>query len=106
MSLFGGIPDDLDYSFNPCRRPTEEEKKNLAQNVSGAVNETFKAGIVSQKMALRELKRLSEQTGMWASITEEDIDRASDDFDMLGENEMPPRFMDAEIPTIAELGME
>ncbi len=85
MSEFGAVPDDLDYSFVSCRRPTEQEKKNLAQQVAGAVNELYNSGIISHRIALKELKQSSELTGMWSNITDEDIDRASDSFEIGGE---------------------
>lgn len=80
MSEYGAVPDDWDYSFEDCRRPTEEEKKNLAINEANAVTAIYNAGIVSQKMALRELRDSSEATGMWGGINDEDIGRADDDF--------------------------
>lgn len=85
MSEFGAVPDDLDYEFNPCRRPTEEEKKNISINVANAVNTVFTGGVISQKIALTELRESSSYTGMWGSITDEDIERADDSFGMTGE---------------------
>ena len=86
MSIFGAIPDDLDYSFNPCRRPTEEERKNLASQVANSVVAVFNAGIINQKIALKELRQSSEMTGMWTNITDSDIDEADDEFGSFGED--------------------
>ena len=83
LSEFGAVPDDLDFEFNSCRRPTEEERKNLAQQVATAVVSVFNAGIISQKTALKELRQSAENTGMWSNITDEDIEDA--DSDILGE---------------------
>lgn len=89
MSEYGAVPDDWDYTFEECRRPTEEEKKNLAINEANAVTAIFNAGIISQKMALRELRNSSKATGMWSGISDEDIDRADDDLGLPGETAPP-----------------
>jgi phage-related protein (TIGR01555 family) len=80
MSEFGAVPDDLDFEFNPVRRPTEEEKKNITRNTSEAVVSTYNAGIINQKIALTELRESSEATGMWDSITDKDIEKADSGF--------------------------
>jgi hypothetical protein len=85
MSEFGSIPDDLDFVFEPVRRPTEEEKKTIATQTSGAVAEMFNAGIISQKIALKELRDSSRATGMWNNITDEDIEKADSEFGIGGE---------------------
>lgn len=86
MSTLGAIPDDLDYSFVDCRRPTEEEKKNIATQVSNSIVSIYNAGIITQKMALKELANSKEMTNMWTSITDEDIDRADNSFELSGED--------------------
>ena len=85
MSEFGAIPDDLDFEFNPVRRPTEEERKNLAQQTATAIVSVFNAGIISQKTALKELRQSSENTGMWTNISDEDIENADNDTGLPGE---------------------
>jgi len=95
MSAFGAIPDDLDYDFVSIRRPSESEKKSLAQQVSGAVQSAYGAGIISQKIAMQELKNSSEITGMWQSISDDDIEKADDSLDGMGDMpEMPRIFSD------------
>jgi len=86
MSAFGAIPDDLEYSFVDCRRPTEEERKNIATQVANAIVALYNAGIISQKTAVLELSGSKEMTGMWGSITEEDIAQADTGYDMAGES--------------------
>ncbi len=79
ISAFGTVPDDLELEFNPCRRPTEEERKTLAQQTASAIIEAYNSGLISQKTALKELRQSSENTGMWTNITDEDIEKASSD---------------------------
>jgi phage-related protein (TIGR01555 family) len=85
MSEFGSIPDDLDFEFEPVRRPSEEEKKTIATQTTSAVETMFNAGIISQKIALKELRDSSRATGMWNNITDEDIEKADSEFGIGGE---------------------
>ena len=85
MSELGRVPDDLDFNFVSCRRPSEEEKKNLTKQIGDVVNGAFQSGLISQKTALRELKDSSEITGMWYSITDEDIETADSASSPMGE---------------------
>jgi hypothetical protein len=80
-SEWGGVPDDMDWEFNPVRRPTEDERKSLSEQISSAVFEGYNAGLITQRMALKELRQSTELTGMWSNITDEDIERASDEYE-------------------------
>ncbi|EHL08988.1 phage-associated protein, HI1409 family [Desulfitobacterium hafniense DP7] len=91
VSEFGGIPDDIDIKFNPVRRPSDKEKSDLAGSTTSAVIEAFNAGIVSHKTSLRELRLMSDITGLWSNITDEEIERASDEAEPGGD--MPPDLM-------------
>ena len=79
MSTFGAIPDDFDHEFNPVRRASEDETADLVSKNTDSVTKAFQAGLISQKVALKELRQQSELTGMWTNITDEDIDNADDD---------------------------
>jgi phage-related protein (TIGR01555 family) len=85
MSEFFAVPDDLDFEFEPVRRPSEDEKKTIATQTSSAIAELFNAGIISQKIALKELRESARATGMWNNITDEDIERADIEFGIGGE---------------------
>lgn len=90
LSEFGAIPDDLDFEFEPVRKPSEEEKKTILTQTTGAITQAYQAGIISQKIALKELRESSKATGMWNNISDEDIERADGDFGIGGE---PPDIM-------------
>lgn len=79
MSAFGGVPEDFDYEFNPVRRPAADEMADLASKNTDSVTKAFQAGLISQRIALKELRQQSEQTGMWTNITDEDIEKADDE---------------------------
>jgi phage-related protein (TIGR01555 family) len=91
MSEFGSIPDDLDFEFEPVRRPSEDERKNILTQTSTAIIGAFNAGITSQKISLKELRESARATGMWNNITDEDIEKADGDFGIGGE---PPDVME------------
>lgn len=85
ISEFGAVPDDLDYDFNPIGTPSESELSDIVDKKSNAMINVFNAGLISQKIALKELKEMSETTGMFTNITDEDIDKADDDTDSFGD---------------------
>ena len=78
MSEFGAVPDDLNVNFNPVRVPTEKEKAEIATSKASAVIQAHSEGIISDKIALKELSSMSDSTGMFSNITDEDIKNADD----------------------------
>jgi hypothetical protein len=76
MSEFGMIPDDLDYKFNPVATPSDKDKVELGSKYTTAIVDTFQSGLISQQTSLKELREMSEVTGMWSNITDEDIANA------------------------------
>ena len=52
---------------------------DLASKNTDSVTKAFQAGLISQKVALKELRQQSEQTGMWSNITDADIENADDE---------------------------
>lgn len=85
MSEFGAIPDDLDYEFNPIGSPSESELADIVDKKSNSIINVVNSGLISQKTALKELRQMSETTGMFTNITDEDIENADDDTDITGD---------------------
>lgn len=85
MSEFGAIPDDLDYDYNPIGTPSESELSDIVDKKTNSIINVFNAGLISQKIALKELKEMSDTTGMFTNITDEDIEKADDDTDNFGD---------------------
>lgn len=52
---------------------------DLASKNTDSVTKAFQAGLISQRVALKELRQQSELTGMWTNITDEDIEKADDE---------------------------
>lgn len=88
LSELGAVPDDLEFQFNPVRRPSDEEKRDLASKGTTSIVEAFNAGVIDHQTALKELRQMSEFTGQWSNITDEMIERASSEFEPAGE-ELP-----------------
>ena len=85
ISTLGSLPDDFDFEFDPVAEPTDKERADLAKCGTDNVVAAYNAGLISQRTALKELKQQSERTGVWTNITDEDIERASDTVEQLGE---------------------
>lgn len=78
ISEFGSIPDDLDYAFNPIETPSDADVADLASKKTTAVNDVFQSGLISQQIGQKELRQMSDTTGMFTNITDEDIENADD----------------------------
>ena len=85
ISAVGAVPDDLQIVFNPVRRPTNDEKADLGAKQTTAVVEAFTAGLISQQTALRELQQSSDMTGMWSNITDDIVEKADTETQLMGE---------------------
>lgn len=90
MSEFGEVPDDLDMHFPSIRVLTEEEKATKAATVATPVLAAFSGGVISQQVALKELRQLADSTGIFSNITDEDIENAEDTAMLPGEQNAGP----------------
>ena len=77
MSAWGYIPDDLDFSFPPLWTPTAMETAEIALKKAQAIRDTFQAGLFQADTAMKELKKLEEETGMFGAISDEEISAAA-----------------------------
>lgn len=102
ISVWGMVPDDLDFTFNPVRDTSEEERADLIQQGSAAIVSVFQSGLISQKTALKELRQSGATYGMWSNITDEDIENA-DDMSDAGMDELG---MGGLLPTAPDQGGE
>lgn len=73
MSVWGGVPEDLDIQFPPLWTPTAKEVAEIAKAKAETIIATFQANLLDQATAQRELKKLAEETSMFDSISEETI---------------------------------
>lgn len=73
MSAWGAVPDGLDVAFPPLWTPTAAELADIALKKSQAIRENFQAGLLQADTAQKELKKLADETGMFDSISDEEI---------------------------------
>lgn len=73
MSAWGAIPDDLAITFPPLWTPTAKEIAEIAKSKSEAIIGAFQAGLYDVATAQKELKAIAEETGMFNTISDDDI---------------------------------
>ena len=73
MSAWGAVPDGLDITFPPLWTPTAKEVAEIAKTKSEAIVSGYQAGLLNVATAQKELKKLADETGMFDSISEEEI---------------------------------
>jgi phage-related protein (TIGR01555 family) len=78
QSLRIKLPDNFNFNFVPLWQLDEEQKAAVADQVTRFVLETEASGLVSQKVALQELRQVSKVTGKWTNIDNKMIDEAPD----------------------------
>lgn len=88
MSEWGEVPDDMDFTFPSIRVLTEEEKAEMTDKATAPIIAAFNSGIISQQTTLKELRQLSDVTGVFSNITDEDIENADDEPQMPGETDL------------------
>ena len=77
MSAWGFVPDDLDFTFPPLWTPTAMETAEIALKKAQAIRDTFQAGLFQADTAMKELKKLEDETGMFGSLSDEEIAAAA-----------------------------
>lgn len=73
MSAWGTVPDDLEITFPPLWTPTARELADIAKTKAEAVVTAYQAGLMNVDTTQKELKKLEDETGMFGSITDEEI---------------------------------
>ena len=73
MSAWGAVPDNLQIDFPPLWTPTAKEVAEIAKGKAEAIVTVFQGGLLDQHAAQKELKKLEEETGMFGSLTDEEI---------------------------------
>jgi len=76
MSALGEVPKGLEIQFPPLWTPTARETAEIAGQKAAAVRDMFQAGLLRADTAMKELKALSDETGMFGSISGEEIQAA------------------------------
>ncbi|MFP0547901.1 DUF1073 domain-containing protein [Acinetobacter baumannii] len=88
------LPDSFKFDFASLWQIDDKTKAEVANTTVQAVVAAEENGLISRKAALKELRQSSEITGIFASISDEEIDQADDD-------PPPPKGLDDETETNA-----
>lgn len=79
-SALGKAPDKkFGFEFRPLWQITDAEKAEIAEKLARALSQTYDMGIIGRKTAMNELRKSSHVTGVFSTITEEEIDEADDE---------------------------
>lgn len=61
---------DLDVTFPPLWTPTASETASIAKQKAEVIVSAFQAGLLDAGIAMRELKKLEDETGLFGSLTD------------------------------------
>ena len=78
MSTWGEVPEDMGIVFPPLWTPTAIEVSQIAGAKSQAIIAAFQSGLLNMGPAMAELKKLSDETGMFDTIDDEIIEKNKD----------------------------
>lgn len=82
-SEFGIEPDDgFTFEFRPLWQMTSEAKATVSQTMTGTILQAYDSQLIGAGRALDELKKLSEVTGIFTTLTDEDIREAEEQEDV------------------------
>lgn len=80
LSVLGKpLPDSFKFDFTSLWQMDEEQKSNVAEKTTNAILKAEEQGVISRHMALKELRQASSSTGIFSTITDEDIEDADND---------------------------
>jgi len=69
---------DLKITFYPLNKLSAVEKAQVASQGTDTIIKAFESQLLTQQVAMKELKALTEETGYFSNITDEDIEGADD----------------------------
>jgi len=84
------VGDGFGVTFRSLWQMTETEKSEIAQKDTQTVMEVHGTGLISDRVALRELQFSARRTGRWKAITDEIVEAASDEVAPQGETAIEP----------------
>lgn len=73
------LPDNFTFQFQPLWQLTPKEKADIGEQNTRTVLSADELGIISRRRTLEELRQQSRETGVWATITDEEVKEADDE---------------------------
>ena len=77
-TLGRSTPPDFGFSFNPLWQMSAKEKAEIAKATTESVVSAYGANVITQKVAMQELKASAATTGIFSNISDDDIEAAED----------------------------
>ena len=90
QSLRIDVGEGFSVVFRPLWQMEETEKADVASKDTQTVLDVHSTGVISDQVFLRELQHIGKRTGRWKSITDEDVEAASDEIASRGEEVVEP----------------
>lgn len=84
------LPDDFSFVFNSLWQLDDTDKASIASTVGNVLNQLETEGNLSHARVLTELRNLSDVTGIYSSITDEDIAEAENEAPAIPEPPVDP----------------
>ena len=72
------LPDGFTIEFRSLWQMDEKEKSDIVNSTTTAIISANEAGLVSDQVAMKELRQASHNTGVFSNITDKDIAAADD----------------------------
>ncbi|WP_083286514.1 DUF1073 domain-containing protein [Burkholderia seminalis] len=82
-------PKGFSYDFRALWQMTDEQKAATANTITDAVTKAVDAGLVTPAGGMKELRASAHRTGVFSSITDEEIKQAEDEPPPAPETELP-----------------
>ena len=73
MSAWGAVPEGIEVTFPPLWTPTAKEVAEIAKAKTEAVISAYTAGLLNVDTAQRELKSMSDETGLYTTLSDAEI---------------------------------
>lgn len=86
LSVLGKpLPESFTFDFASLWQMDDVQKADVASKITDSICKAEEQGLISTQAAMKELKQSSEITGIYSSITNEDIEAAEDSVPKPGE---------------------
>lgn len=73
------LPEEFNFEFRPLWLLSDKERAEMGNTVASAVSQMYNDGIISRRTALSELKNSSRETGIFSTISDEEINAADEE---------------------------
>jgi hypothetical protein len=93
------LPEDFDFQFRNLQEMSEAEKAEIGEKTTNAVTAAVDANLLTRSGGMKELKASAPNTGMFGSITDEQIAQAEQEEAAVP----PPGASDLQLPDLSNL---